>query len=103
MAPKMTPAVRRMIGGRIYEQRRRERLPASDLAALLGVPRSSVTDWEKGRWLPNLVVFWALAEVLGVPIEQLVGPADGWRFRPLPPSEGQEGEQHAESLRVVRG
>lgn len=98
MQLKVSPIVRRIIGGRIMENREKLRLGSSELARYLGVPRSSVTDWERGRWLPNLVIFWALSQKLEVPIEKLLGPVDGWRFRPegppttsSPPEAGRGG------------
>jgi transcriptional regulator with XRE-family HTH domain len=43
------------------------------LAAAAGVPVSTLRQWEQGRRLPSLEGFFALADGLGVSLDELAG------------------------------
>lgn len=65
----------------IGENIRRERLsrqpnPMSqkELAAEVGVTQTIVSAWERGQKQPGLNRLFVLAEVLGIPVEQLLQP-----------------------------
>ncbi len=60
-----------MIENRIRELRARQGLKQEDLARLTGVRRETIGNLEKGRYNPSLVLAWRIAEVFGVPIEEV--------------------------------
>lgn len=70
---------RRLVGMRIGEARRARGLRSSDVARTLGVPRSAISDWEGGRWSPNLPLMWSLCALLEIPLQDILGPPEGWR------------------------
>ena len=49
------------------------RMTQSELAKEAGVSKASVGNWESGDNLPNLMVASALADILGVTIDELAG------------------------------
>ncbi len=61
------------------EHRARLGLKQEDLAKLVGVRRETIGNLEKGRYNPSLVLAWNIAQVFGVPIEEVftVLPEDG--------------------------
>ena len=60
-----------MIKNRMREHRARLGLKQEDLAHLVNVRRETIGNLEKGRYNPSLVLAWRIAEVFGVPIEQV--------------------------------
>lgn len=54
-------------------QRKTLRLSQAQVAAAVGRDRSTVTSWELGRQRPDVDVLPALAAVLQLTIEQLLG------------------------------
>lgn len=60
-----------MIHNRIKEYRARFGMNQSELAARVGVRRETIGNLEKGRYNPSLVLAWHIAEVFGVPIEEI--------------------------------
>lgn len=61
-----------MIGDRIKAAREAAGMSQSDLARAAGVPRQSVSAWEKGAWSPGLYNSVILARVLNIPLEKLM-------------------------------
>ena len=61
------------------EHRARLGLKQEDLAKRVGVRRETIGNLEKGRYNPSLVLAWNIAQVFGVPIEEVftVLPEDG--------------------------
>ena len=61
------------------EHRARLGLKQEDLAKLVGVRRETIGNLEKGRYNPSLVLAWNIAQVFGMPIEEVftVLPEDG--------------------------
>lgn len=57
----------------LREIRRRAGLSQEDLARMVGVERTTVTKWESGHNEPALPVFAKIADVLGVPADELLG------------------------------
>ena len=53
------------------EHRARLGLKQEDLARLVGVRRETIGNLEKGRYNPSLVLAWNIAQVFGVPIEEV--------------------------------
>ncbi len=60
-----------MIKNRMREHRARLGLSQEELARLVGVRRETIGNLEKGRYNPSLVLAWNIAQVFGVPIEQV--------------------------------
>ena len=60
-----------MIKNRMKEHRARLGLKQEDLAKLVGVRRETIGNLEKGRYNPSLVLAWNIAQVFGVPIEEV--------------------------------
>ena len=60
-----------MIQNRMKEHRARLNLKQEDLAKLVGVRRETIGNLEKGRYNPSLVLAWNIAQVFGVPIEEV--------------------------------
>ena len=60
-----------MITNRIKEQRARLNLKQEELAKLVGVRRETIGNLEKGKYNPSLVLAWNIAQVFGVPIEEV--------------------------------
>ena len=70
----MSTAKRRgpsMIKTRIREYRANYNMKQEELAARVGVRRETIGNLEKGRYNPSLVLAWKIAQVFGVPIEEL--------------------------------
>ena len=60
-----------MIENRMKEHRARLGLKQEDLARLVGVRRETIGNLERGRYNPSLVLAWNIAQVFGVPIEEV--------------------------------
>ena len=60
-----------MIKTRIREYRAKYNMKQEELAARVGVRRETIGNLEKGRYNPSLVLAWKIAQVCGVPIEEL--------------------------------
>ena len=60
-----------MITNRIKEHRARLNLTQEELAKLVGVRREPIGNLEKGKYNPSLVLAWNIAQVFGVPIEEV--------------------------------
>ena len=60
-----------MITNRIKEHRARLNLKQEELAKLVGVRRETIGNLEKGKYNPSLVLAWNIAQVFGVPIEEI--------------------------------
>lgn len=53
------------------EHRARLGLNQEELARLVGVRRETISNLEKGRYNPSLVLAWNIAKVFGVAIEEV--------------------------------
>ena len=56
---------------RLKEHRARLGLNQEELARLVGVRRETISNLEKGRYNPSLVLAWNIAKVFGVSIEEV--------------------------------
>lgn len=81
-APRTEDAPWSLIGARLREVRRRERISQEWVARRLGVRREHVTRIEQGKQRPSLGLLIRWARVLGVSLDMLVAPARDWQ--PLP-------------------
>jgi len=60
-----------VISNRMKEHRARLGLNQEELARLVGVRRETISNLEKGRYNPSLVLAWNIAKVFGVAIEEV--------------------------------
>lgn len=60
-----------MIYNRIKEHRARLELSQEELAKRVGVRRETISNLEKGKYNPSLVLAWNIAKVFGVSIEKV--------------------------------
>jgi transcriptional regulator with XRE-family HTH domain len=61
------------MGERLKRLRERAGLTQPQMAEAAGVPVSTLRQWEQGRRLPSLEGFIALADGLGVTLDELAG------------------------------
>ena len=57
----------------LLQARKRRGLSQLELAEQIGVSRQAVSKWETGEAAPDLVKLLALAEALGISLDQLCG------------------------------
>jgi len=60
-----------MIKNRIKEYRAKFDMKQEELAAKVGVRRETISNLEKGKYNPSLVLAWNIAKVFDVPIEKI--------------------------------
>jgi len=60
-----------IIGKKIREKRIEKKLTQQQLATILKSSRSSITDWENFRNLPNAILFSELLKVLNIDVRKL--------------------------------
>lgn len=72
------------LGGRIAALRRDRGLTQDELALRLCITPQAVSKWERGAGLPDVTVFPALAEALGVSVGELFGEGGGAPENDLP-------------------
>ena len=63
-----------VVADNMRRHRTRRRLSLSQLAALAGVGKSTLSQIESGKANPSMETLWALATALGVPFGELVAP-----------------------------
>ena len=59
------------LGGRVKQMRNRQAMPQKDLAALVGVTPSTISQIESGTIYPSLPALFKIAQVLNVPVAAL--------------------------------
>lgn len=74
-----------MISQNIASLRRASQLTQEELGERLGVSRQTVAKWESGESLPDLTNASALADLLGVRLDDLVGHDEEQSGFPVPP------------------
>lgn len=62
-----------MFGENLKTLRRNKAFTQEELAARLNVVRQTVSKWEKGQSVPDSEILVRLAEILEVPVSQLLG------------------------------
>jgi len=60
-----------VIRNRIKEYRAKFDMKQEELAARVGVRRETISNLEKGKYNPSLVLAWNIAKVFNVPIEKV--------------------------------
>ena len=60
-----------MIRNRIKEYRAKFDMKQEELAAKVGVRRETISNLEKGKYNPSLVLAWNIAKVYDEPIEKI--------------------------------
>ncbi len=60
-----------MIRNRIKEYRAKFDMKQEELAVRVGVRRETISNLEKGKYNPSLVLAWNIAKVFNVPIEKV--------------------------------
>ena len=60
-----------MIRNRIKEYSAKFDMKQEELAARVGVRRETISNLEKGKYNPSLVLAWNIAKVFNVPIEKI--------------------------------
>ena len=61
------------IGQAIKEARKNRGYTLKKLAAKSGITYTTINYWENGRGYPNLVPLMAVADALGISLDELVG------------------------------
>lgn len=62
-----------VIGKNIKEKRIEQGLSQQTLAQLIGVTHASISYWENGINIPNVLDVWKIADVLNISIDELIG------------------------------
>lgn len=62
-----------IIGKSIKEKRIEQGLSQQKLADLIGVTHASISYWENGINIPNVLDVWKIADALNMSIDELVG------------------------------
>lgn len=88
------------IGAFIAARRKEMGLTQQQLAERLGVTNKAVSKWESGNGIPDISLFTALAEVLGVTADELLrGEPSG---SPAQEEAGPSGGEEPEDTEVTR-
>jgi len=74
------------MGNRFQELRQAKGLSQSQLAQAVGVPMTSLRNWEQGRREPGLCASYHLARALGVSLDELAGDV----FKDVPPTRNKK-------------
>ena len=61
------------IGKSIKEKRIEQGLSQQTLAKAIGVTHASISYWENGVNIPNVLDVWKIADVLNMSIDELIG------------------------------
>ena len=85
----------------IRQTRLAANLSQRDLAQRLGISSAAVAKWEAGQSYPSADKLPALANALGVPIDQLYSRDSPPRWRAEGESGVKEVNQHEKSSRVL--
>lgn len=62
-----------IIGKSIKEKRIEQGLSQQKLANMIGVTHASISCWENGINIPNVLDVWKIADALNMSIDELVG------------------------------
>lgn len=79
------------LGQRIRAARKAAALSQEELGERIGRPKNSISEWERDLRTPNIRVLTALADTLGITIDDLVrgNPLAGVSQEPLPLPQDQ--------------
>ena len=76
-----------MLGDRIKEARKAKKLTQKELADIIGVRNSSISDWENNLHSPNVEQVKQLCEALNVDPNRLYGESEARLLRETPFTE----------------
>ena len=62
-----------MVGQALKEQRLLQGLTQVELAKATGIPQSTVSAWELGKNIPNIIDCIKLADFYGISLDDLIG------------------------------
>lgn len=60
-----------MIGKKIYDYRKQEKLSQEELAEKIGVTRQTISNWELGETTPDIEQAKNISQVLGISLDEL--------------------------------
>lgn len=93
------------IGERVADYRRLRGMKVSELARLVGVSSSLISQIEHGKSRPSVATLFSLAEALAVPVDAFFGKQDeqpAFAQRERPPREAPAAEERPPHRYVVR-
>lgn len=64
--------IRKIVGGRLCAYRKRANMTQAELAEKINYSDKSVSKWERGEGLPDLVVLCKLAELYEIPVDEFL-------------------------------
>jgi len=67
---------KKLMGQRIKEERKRKNMSQDELADILGMKRTNVSNYESGRTIPPGDVLKRLAEIFGVESDYILGASN---------------------------
>jgi len=76
---------KRALGRRLKQAREARGMTQAHLATLLRCRQPTISEYEKGKTLPSLEVFWRISEILGVGMSELAGQHAPCRSHHGPP------------------
>ena len=70
---KLPNTFSRRVGRGLRQARQARGMTQAHIASLVGCQQATVSEYEAGKTLPSLYVFWRLSEILGVGMCDLAG------------------------------
>ena len=70
------------LGDMIRSKREEREMTQQDLADLLHVTRQTVSRWESGSRCPDLILSKKIADIFGIPLDELVSSSDADSYVP---------------------
>lgn len=74
-----------MIEKNIQILRKRNKMSQEELAEITGTSRQTVSKWESGESIPDIISCIRLAEAFGITVDDLVNYDEGEEILPIPP------------------
>ncbi len=59
-------------GSKLRDLRKKNNLSQTDLSKLTNIPQTTISDWERGRCLPDIKQAQIIAEAFGLSIKDLI-------------------------------
>lgn len=63
-------------GSRLRYYRKKQRLSQHALGGIINKPQTTISDWEVGKTLPNVIEALKIADALEVPLDKLLKDSD---------------------------
>lgn len=64
---------KKQLGKNLKNMRERHNMSQSQLARKLWLDRSSISGYEIGKRMPDIMILWEMAEIMNVSLDELVG------------------------------